>query len=329
MDFEVIICTYNRPVPVLELIDRLETCSLKPSRIIVVDASDEENQSLIQLPHVRYLRSSHKNQPYQRYVGYLASSAEILVFLDDDLVVVNPDVFKEVRDCYAKHDVSGVSGGVDYESVITNAVGNEVDNSTLKFKILNFISGVPTLYPGRIYPMGLAGPLLKTEGTVEYFHGPFMSFKKRALDSIFDPILFSLYEEKLGKGEDKVMSMKVGLKETLWYLPTIFFKHPPIASHYFSDVFNFYKRLGYSRLYLTKTYARCTGKSQMLSLLHYYYFMLWRVGIAASKYGAKRSINGLAILQGYWKGVLLTFRKSRFSSAEIDWKAEALKDAIK
>ncbi len=329
MDFEVIICTYNRPVPVLKLIDQLGTCSLKPSRIIVVDASDDENQSLNQLPHVRYLRSSHKNQPYQRYVGYLASSAEILVFLDDDLALVNPDVFKEVRDCYAKQDVSGVSGGVDYESVITNAVGNEVDNATLKFKILNSISGVPKLQPGKIYPMGLAGPLLKTEGRVEYFHGPFMSFKKRALDSIFDPILFSLYEEKLGKGEDKVISMKVGLKETLWYVPTVYFKHSPVESHYFKDVRNFYKRLGFSRHYLSKVYVQCTGRNLIVYLFYYYYFMLWRLFIAAGKYCIKQSPGRLAVLQGYFEGVILTLRGFHLENNGVDWRTEALNDAKK
>lgn len=292
----------------------------------MVDSSDEENQAIRELEQVTYIRSSHKNQPYQRYVGYTLSKSEVLVFLDDDLELVNRDVFNALMDCYATREVSGVSGGVDYESVIASTISNDVDNSTTKFKILNFVSGVPNLKPGKIYPMGLAGPLLKAEGKVDYFHGPFMSFKRTALDSIFHPELFSLYEEKLGKGEDKVISMKVGLKETLWYLPTIFFKHPPVSSHYFSDVRSFFKRLGFSRLFLSEVHGHFTGRSTLLVLLHYYYFMSWRLYIAGGKYLARRSPERLAVFQGYLDGILMTFRKSKLQSSKIDWRVEALHD---
>ncbi len=327
MQFDIIICTYNRPTSLINLIGQIETCSLLPARIIVVDSSDEENHHVKNLARVTYIRSSHKNQPYQRFVGYTVSTAEVLVFLDDDLELVNQGVFKAILDCYKVIEVSGVSGGVDYESVISNVINNEVDNTTTQFKLLNFVSGVPNLEPGKIYPMGLAGPLLKGEGKVEYFHGPFMSFKRTSLHSIYDPVLFSLYEEKLGKGEDKVVSMKVGLNETLWYLPTVFFKHPPVASHYFSDIRSFYRRLAFSRLHLSKVFARYAGQNTFIICLRYYYFMLWRLVIAAGKFIAKRSPERLAIVQGYFDGLLRTLSRSPLNNSKIDWKSAAKTDA--
>ena len=70
----IIICTYNRPNIVVKLISLLRKQTIDPNEIIVVDSSDTLNKSLADDNDIKYIQSSHKNQPYQRYLGFLCSS---------------------------------------------------------------------------------------------------------------------------------------------------------------------------------------------------------------------------------------------------------------
>lgn len=86
--------------------------------------------------------------------------------------------------------------------------------------------------PGKIYMAGLAGPRPKEEAAVEYFNGAVMGFYKADLSHLFDPVLFSLFEQRLGMGEDKIISMTLGLKREFGLCRRLFI-HPPSPSNYF------------------------------------------------------------------------------------------------
>ncbi len=236
MQFEVIICTYNRPIQVLNLINQIGTSSLLPSTIIVVDSSDEINDELPLIPTVKYVRSSHKNQPYQRCLGYLLATQEWIVFMDDDLVFLEGDFFRDISEKIEKHDIAGISVGIDYQSIIQKKVNTSYNSSTIFFKVVNFLSGVPFRKPGQMYYAGLAGSLPDEEGNVQYFQGPLMVFKRASLVNSFDFVLFSLFEKHLAMGEDKAISMSVGLRNTLLYLPKKYFRHPTVNQEQTGDV---------------------------------------------------------------------------------------------
>ena len=85
MKFDVIIATCNRKESLMILVSQLLSCSKLPENIIVVDSSETINQDIKKINLVKYIQSSHKNQPYQRYVGFLSASCEILIYLDDDM----------------------------------------------------------------------------------------------------------------------------------------------------------------------------------------------------------------------------------------------------
>lgn len=63
MKFDVIICTYNRPVILIKLAKQLIKLNPLPEKILIVDSSDVENKEIQQIELVHYIRSSHKNQP--------------------------------------------------------------------------------------------------------------------------------------------------------------------------------------------------------------------------------------------------------------------------
>lgn len=326
MKFDVIICTLNRPDRLRHLLSQIFQCRTLPSQVIVVDASLSDNDSLRSASNIRYIRSSHQNQPYQRYVGYLVSDAEIVVFMDDDLEIVDRRIFDQIIETYNVYQPNGVSVGIKYENSTNQKLNNTVNPNSYFFKWVNFLSGVPILKPGRIYPAGLAGPDLKMIGEVDFFHGPFMSFKRSILKDMYDPYLYSLYEVKMGKGEDKVLSMRIGLSKKLIYIPEIYLNHPPAESHYFSSTKDFFKRLSYSRLYLSQVYSEAKKTPYWLLYIHYIYFMTWRISIALFRFIFKREKTQSEIIAGVIAGSWLAVKKSDRVDT-CDWQSHAFEDA--
>ena len=83
MKFDVIIATYNREESLKILVNHILKCSKLPENIIIVDSSDFENRGIKNKSLVKYQHTKHKNQPFQRYLGFLLSKSDILVYFDD------------------------------------------------------------------------------------------------------------------------------------------------------------------------------------------------------------------------------------------------------
>jgi len=327
--FSLVIATYNRPVSVAKLVSEINSCDAAPCQIIVIDSSDEINKDLSISPIVTYARSSHKNQPYQRYLGYLLANQEWIIYMDDDLEFIDKDFFTDISLKINSTEIVGISVGIDYQSIIQEKIKVSYNSSLFFFKIINYLSGVPARDTGKVYLAGMVGALPKKEGVVQYFNGPLMVLKKELLADCFDFVLFSLFERKLAMGEDKAISMSIGLKNNLLYLPKQYFKHPPIASHYFSDIKSFQKKVSYSRLYLSLIYTKKNKSNMILPYLHYYYFSVWRILISTFRVLVKPSMQNLQLLSGIIEGVMLTLTLPFTVTAitpMIDWKEEANND---
>lgn len=330
MTFSIAITTYNRPLHVANLVRQVMGCAPLPNEIVIVDSSDQPDKSIFMNSHLRYIHSSHKNQPYQRYLAYLCCKTEVIIFLDDDLEIIDSQVFEVMLDRLQQSEIRGVSVGFHHNHSISDIMDTGISNKSLLFRIVNFISGVPLLKPGKIYLAGLAGPRPQQESLVDYFNGAIMGFYKSELGSLFNPDLFSLFEQKLGMGEDKVISMAVGLHKKIWFVPKIFFVHPPLASNYFADVQSFQRKVTYSRLYVSLTYGRHRGYPSWVVYLHYYYFVGWRILISGFRAILKPNEKRLAIAKGVFQGVLLTFTlpfESRKIAPQIDWQRDAKYDS--
>jgi glycosyltransferase involved in cell wall biosynthesis len=64
---------------------------------------------LFETPKILYFHSSHKNQPYQRYLGYINSLSEYLVFLDDDMEIVSDSFLDEIRDLFITNAYAAIA----------------------------------------------------------------------------------------------------------------------------------------------------------------------------------------------------------------------------
>lgn len=329
MPFTVAITTYNRPLNLAKLVNQVTTCTMLPDEILVIDSSDQIDESMKVNANVTYVRSSHKNQPYQRYLAYLLCKTEIIIFLDDDLEIIDFGVFEVMIDRLHQPGIRGVSTGFIHHSIIAEKINSQVDGKSFLFRAINFLSGVPILKPGKIYLAGLAGPRPTEEGPVDYFNGAIMGFYKDELKHLFDQVLFTMFERRYGMGEDKIISMEVGLTSKLWFVPNQFFIHPPTVSNYFQNVRSFQCKIMYSRLYLSLRYGKLKRYPDFLIYVHYYYFAAWRFVIAGVQYLANPSQIRLDMITGILKGVLLTFTRSFNSEGneyKVDWKGDAERD---
>lgn len=116
---EVIICTRDRPAELYDALGSIAHQSLLPDRVLVVDSSEndrsefETRRQASEHPSVeiRYIRSD-AGLTRQRNCGVAASRAEVIHFLDDD-VVCEPDYLAAIMACFANDradEVLGVGG---------------------------------------------------------------------------------------------------------------------------------------------------------------------------------------------------------------------------
>lgn len=246
--FDVIITTYNRSEKVNRLCRQIKECSLQPGKLIVVDSSDATDETLKNDPAVVYRKSSHKSQPYQRYVGSLISEADILVFFDDDLIITDLALFERIVELFNSKEVTGVGLGIEYHNIITQKL--EAGKQAAKL-------AKNKIKPGHITLFGETGGLPHETIETRYLPGPNMSFRRSAVASIFDPVLFGLFELRLGMGEDKVLSMRVAKQGKVIYAgEKNYLLHPAEESSYFTNPVNFYAKVYYSRLWLASQYAQ-------------------------------------------------------------------------
>lgn len=330
MTFSVAITTYNRPGSVANLVKQVRACTLQPDQILVVDSSDQVNEVMGSDKTITYIRSSHKNQPYQRYLAYLSCKAEVIIFLDDDLEIIDFTVFEVMLARLSMPGIRGVSVGFQHYNAISSLMESQVDSKSLFFRVINFISGVPVLKPGKIYLAGLAGPRPTEEGLVDYFNGAIMGFYKTDLEHLFNPVLFTLFEDRLGMGEDKVISMELGLRKKLWFVPDEFFIHPPVESNYFQDVRSFQRKVMYSRLYVSLVFGSLKKLPAFFIYMHYYYFSLWRLCLACSRRIVKPTRQNAELLKGVFDGIMFTFTRPFMPTKlpTIDWMRHAALDLV-
>lgn len=254
---DVVICTYNRQVLVNSLVDDLKKYLDEIKEIVVVDSSDAENELLKNDATVTLIKSPRKSQPFQRQLGAEYCTSEIVVFFDDDVKITRNDLFKNIKEAFINNEIVGVSAGIHYENGVEM---NQQSASQVK------------AYTGQISWLGRASGLPKTNTFVDYFPGPIMSFRRSLLDKLFDEYLFSIFEKRVAMGEDKVISMRASVFGKLYFLgEKMYLHHPPEPSTYFNNEKDFVAKTVFSRLWLSKEYAKAHNKP--LALAYFYFFL--------------------------------------------------------
>ena len=335
MKFDIVIATYNRKESLNILVGQILGCSHLPEKIIIVDSSIDENQEIQSFDRVTYVRSSHSSQPYQRYVGFLASNNDILVYFDDDMRIVDKQCFEKILAAYDDDSVVGVQPNFTYvhdffDNKIPKSKTRQLAKNNILFKFLKTISGNPSIKDGKFWMAGIRGKNPCSGKSVEWFNGPVFSTKKQFLYKNFNFCLFDLYRDKMGKAEDAILGFTLSNQGSIVYLEDSCFYHDDQNdSTYSLDFVSFGNRVAYSRLYLTFEYSRLTGKSKILVFLHFNLYILGRVLSMfinqVIHFDSTRSKIITGYLKGYFRAIFDTRRLLIFHSGGY-WQKEAEND---
>lgn len=296
--FDIIITTNNRPETVLSLVKDILSLDNRCANLIIVDSSESENKVLREDCEIKYIRSSYKCQPYQRYLGFLVSCSDHIIFLDDDLRLKDRHVFTKMMSIYEDiEDVVGVTARVRYHSglFVNDEVRSITKNMGITARIMNRITFNDIPIAGKLGLSGNGGGYPETSTYVDYFPGPVMSFKREIINDLFNNNLFAAYVKGLGKGEDKYISVKANDFGRLYCLSECdHFEHPPIVSSYNTNLKDFQKRVTFSRYMLMKRIGSVRQRGNIYVLLQFIWYTFFRI---------LGSFNNLRRLQGQIIGI--------------------------
>lgn len=118
MIFSLIICTYRRSESLKRLLKSLQSQTLYPDEILIIDGStDEETRKMLdtqKFPAIKYFRVGVENRglTLQRNYGVnqICSNSEFICFLDDDIVPQN-DYFQKLLETYLNKPNAIATGG--------------------------------------------------------------------------------------------------------------------------------------------------------------------------------------------------------------------------
>ena len=270
------------------------------------------------------------NEKRGQAASRIHGNMDIVVFLDDDLDIIDPEIFKILITSFVDSQTVGATVNINIQSFI----GEEFELPLLKrdskiFKFISWLTSAKLPPRGKSGRLGIVGGRPDQSQNTEFFSGACMTFRREIIPNIIPYSLISLYERKLGKGEDKVISMFANRFGTLKYYHKICLMHPPNDSSYYKNVQDFFKRVMYSRLYLSKVYAKVFSHSLVKEILIYYWFGIWRLMIATITYFAKpsktRKDKVLGILNGLWLSLTLPHKPEKITPG-INWDVEIQKD---
>lgn len=230
MKFSLIICTYQRPGALLNLLESVKLQRLYPDQILIIDGSENKDTEKLleenELSGVEYYRVEEKDRGLTRQrnfgISKVAEGVEVVCFLDDD-TILDPAYFQEIISTYKKFPAAqGVSGYIvneaDWRKVAADyhPSGKEfmydgwVRTEGSRFRLRRKFGLAPDRPPGFMpdFSHGYSTGFLPPSGEiyeVEYFMGCSMSYKK----SVLHDIKFSTHFVGYGLYEDMDFCLRV------------------------------------------------------------------------------------------------------------------------
>jgi GT2 family glycosyltransferase len=230
MKLSLIICTYMRPEPLLQLLQSVQGQTIYPDEILIVDGSTNlETNLVLENNHFEKLKyflvpKEHRGLTKQRNFGIksVGSEMEVVCFLDDDTVLEN-DYFEQLLKSYEIYpEALGVGGYIINESQC-EFVGKYYQAKIDEFyfdgwkrrdgsrfilrKRLGLDSDCPPGYSS-LYSHGRSVGFLPPSGEiyeVEQLMGGASSFRMK----VFATLQFSSYFEGYGLYEDADFTLRV------------------------------------------------------------------------------------------------------------------------
>ncbi|PIQ16800.1 MAG: glycosyl transferase family 2 [Flavobacteriaceae bacterium CG18_big_fil_WC_8_21_14_2_50_34_36] len=230
MKFTLILCTYMRPKPLLNLLQSVKTQTLYPNEILIVDASvNQETKEMLEqhsFENLHYFLVAEQDRGLTRQRNYgierVGKEMDIVCFLDDD-VVLEYDYFEQILKTFRENEgIAGVGGVAINENrwMVKNPKSNYnkyrfyffeeyVYPEGIRNVLRNYLGLQSNLGPGKMpeYSHGrtCGFPLNNKIYEVDLLIG--MSFSFRRI--VFENIKFSTYFEGYGLYEDADFSLRV------------------------------------------------------------------------------------------------------------------------
>jgi glycosyltransferase involved in cell wall biosynthesis len=344
----VCIPTYRRPQLLARLVRDLVQQTVKPDVLIVVDGdpSSREVESLLEdskcglLWRTTYVPSNHANLAYQRYLGWLAAKREkvqVLLYLDDDLRIVQPDAVEKVLlplvrgegvvGVTAQIEVGSPEGKLSHAPILLDR--ERQAGRLLSVVVRRFGSKVP---PGELTPSGNRRlpevPAGSAYAPVRWLRGGVMAFRMDALtEECFSPDLFALTHVGWGKGEDSLISRRVASKGRMLMACNATFLHlqEALPCAYPIEPFWLAHAIAYSRRLINDNYrypGRPTVRDRLALVRTYLGNILICFGRALAKPARYRFAYAVGYLAGAARGLVSPPRAERLTP-NIDWRKEA------
>jgi GT2 family glycosyltransferase len=201
----LVLCTRNRPGEVRACLDTVRAQTRVPSRVIVVDASDDDETGRIVADLVRAWptgslierRAAEPGLTRQRSAGIDASDEEIVHFVDDD-TVLDRDYIGAIIEAFTS-DTDGAIGGVG---------GFVTDQPLHRVRRIEAVLGLDAVAEGIVLPSG-RNVRVYTEPVeaidVDWLPGCAMSYRR----SVFATERPNLEVGRDRNGEDVELSYRV------------------------------------------------------------------------------------------------------------------------
>jgi len=228
LQFSVIICTYLRPQPTINLLQSITYQSVKPCQILIIDGSPNTEtatiiQPMIELLPIKYVHVEEKNRGLtkQRNIGiqHLLPHAEIVFFLDDD-VMLETDFFEIMLQTFLDSTLIGCDGFITNECYWLPMNGSlklpkfyqQLDGYYLPLSARDCFRAALGLFPmqlqpGKIPPYGHGKsslPPTEKQYEVDHIMGGITAYRT----TVFKHIQFSPFFEGYGLYEDFDFSVR-------------------------------------------------------------------------------------------------------------------------
>lgn len=326
---DIIIATYNRFQKTIDLSTNLLVASELVRKVFIIDSSDNLNKAQTITNSLVLIKTSCKNQPYQRYLGYIASTAPILLFLDDDMELLDGKVFEDIEKIMLNPQIVAINLPFEnHNNFLAEQPKGLVDSKSKMRSLIGCLSGYPAAKPNQYLHNGIRGT--RTIGQpIEYLSGGAFAVKREVLYKSFNMQLFSIYMSKLGKGEDGILGYTLSKQGQIYTYPDKCFVHNDFNdSSYASSQEAFATRVLYSRLYLSCEYYRLNQKPVILGYLRFWHYAFGRIVGSGLSLIVSPTKSKAEILKGNIKALIISFRfkfdKTR--QANSYWQQEAVKD---
>jgi glycosyltransferase involved in cell wall biosynthesis len=311
-DFDVIITTYCRYENIEVLANQVLELDPAPKQLIIVDTSPIVNKQLQSNERITYIRSNinHQNQPYKRLVGARVAKSDKIIFFDDDMEILDRDIFKKTIPLLNQDGVVAFTSDIDYQE-FKKSIASPI--FSILRELLLFVTGRPIMGRGKIGLAGYHGTPRKDQvSEIEALSGPFMGFKKEVFLKLADKVMLTLFDLQLIIPEDKLLSIKASEYGKLLFYPEQLVKHPKIVSTYFLNMQDHTKRVHFSRFIINRELVSNNGiVFKILYDLHFLYYSFWRLIIAyvkclwkLKKYQAKAKgiVDGIRLYKDFRLG---------------------------